>query len=91
MNDMYDDDMNDFASMANTGNGLNGNGTNGLNEAGSSGKDSNDPVADFEVEEPSYQDMLHGNVRRMSSTVRIDWAFLEDSFDSIMFWLLFNA
>ena len=39
-------------------------------EGGSSSKDSNDPVADFEVEEPSYQDMLHGNVRRMSNTVR---------------------
>ena len=40
-------------------------------EAGSSsgGKDSNDPVGDFDVEEPSYQDMLHGNVRRMSNTV----------------------
>ena len=32
------------------------------------GKDSNEP--DFDVEEPSYQEMLHGNLRRMSSTVR---------------------
>ena len=73
MSDMYDDDMHslqpdDSASIPNTGNGLNGNGNNG--EAGSSGKESNDPEADFEVEEPSYQDMLHGNVRRMSNTVR---------------------
>ena len=29
---------------------------------------SNEP--DFDVEEPSYQEMLHGNLRRMSSTVR---------------------
>ena len=46
--------------------------SNGLPTAPASdvtnGKDSNEP--DFDVEEPSYQEMLHGNLRRMSSTVR---------------------
>ena len=36
------------------------------------GKESNEP--DFDVEEPSYQEMLHGNLRRMSSTVREECA-----------------
>ena len=61
--------------MEDTENGRTGHGDhvtgNVRHEAGSSsgGKDSNDPVGDFDVEEPSYQDMLHGNVRRMSNTV----------------------
>ena len=30
---------------------------------------------DFDVEEPSYQEMLHGNLRRMSNTVRQKFIF----------------
>ena len=68
---LYDDDLQlEDAENGRTGNGDHVTG-NVRHEAGSSsgGKDSNDPVGDFDVEEPSYQDMLHGNVRRMSNTV----------------------
>jgi hypothetical protein len=43
--------------------------SNLLTGNGHSHEAGNDNEADFDLDEPSYQDMLHGNVRRMSNTV----------------------